>query len=115
MDLTIPTRPAAPSAGVLLLRASDAAGVAEPVRALMIAAVPGLTPQAVAVIETVKAHPGVRCAQLARVGPVGVTRASVPTLKVWFGVSLAVHMLLASALLFVLTRKRRNPREQPPR
>jgi len=114
MDLNTPTRPAAPSAAVLLLRASNAVGVAEPVRTLMTAAVPGLTPQTIALIETVQAQPGVRCAPLARVGPVGVTRASVHTLKVWLGISLAAHMVLASALLFVLTRKRYRG-AQPPR
>jgi type III secretory pathway lipoprotein EscJ len=114
MDLTTPTPAAAPSAAVMLLRASSAGPAVVPVRALLAAAVPGLTPQAVHVIETVQKQSSVQCAQLTRVGPVGVTRASAGTLKVWLGVSLVAHMLLASTLLFVLTRKRRKPGEQPP-
>jgi type III secretion protein J len=106
--LLTPLPASTPSAAVLLLRAASATAVSAAVRQLVVGAVPGITPQAVSIVETVRPDPVTRCAPLARIGPVGVTQASARTLKLWLGVALAINMLVASALLFVLTRKRRT-------
>jgi len=116
----------APSAAVLLLRAASAHEahglhdvhgadtVVESIRGLVTGAVPKMTPQAVSIVETVEPDSQVACPRLARIGPIGVAQASARTLKLWLGVGLSVHMLLAAIVLGVLTRQRRSARAQPP-
>jgi type III secretory pathway lipoprotein EscJ len=93
---------------LLLLTATHASGLGEQVRTLVAGAVPGLRASAIAIVETVQSESTARCAELARIGPVSVTRASETTLKAWLGIALSVHMLLAATLLFSLSRARRK-------
>jgi type III secretory pathway lipoprotein EscJ len=110
-DLTHASAPPTPSASVVLMRARNSQPVTESARALLLAAIPQLAPQSIAVIEnTVEEAPG-ECTPLSRVGPIGVTRDSTSMLKAWLAAALLVHMLLAAALLYVLTRQRGH---QPP-
>jgi type III secretory pathway lipoprotein EscJ len=101
--------PTAPSVAVLLLlTAAHASGLGDQVRTLVAGAVPGLRASAIAIVESVQGESTARCAELARIGPVSVTRASETTLKAWLGIALSVHMLLAATLLFSLSRARRK-------
>lgn len=96
-----------PSAAVLLLLDARSPQLLEKVRALLSGAVPGLSDAGIRIVETLRARPAQSCAELLRIGPVSVTRASAGSLKLWLGGALAADMLLAAALLFVLNRSRR--------
>jgi type III secretory pathway lipoprotein EscJ len=105
-----PPQPA-PSVAVLLLltAAARSSALDDQVRTLVAGAVPGRAASAIAIVASVQGGAAVGCAELARIGPVSVTRNSESTLKAWLALALSVHMLLAAALLFVLTRARRKP------
>lgn len=77
------------------------------VTALLTAAVPGLTGAGTRILQQTQNEPAPSCAELGHVGPLTVTRESLPTLKLWFGVSLIVHMFGSLALLLLVQRKRR--------
>jgi flagellar biosynthesis/type III secretory pathway M-ring protein FliF/YscJ len=111
LSLADPNGPvaSAPSVAILLLlTAAHTRAVDEQVRTLVAGAVPGLPASAIAIVETVQSASSTHCAELARIGPVSVTRTSERTLKAWLGIALSVHMLLAATLLFSLSRPRRK-------
>jgi type III secretion protein J len=119
LTLEDPAGPAqpAPSVSVLLLltAAARSGALDDQVRTLIAGAVPGVAASAIAVVESVQGGgAAVSCAELARIGPISVTRASETTLRAWLALALGLNMLLAAAVLFVLTRARRKPALQAP-
>ena len=92
----------------LVCDARNACPGADHIRALLSATLPGLAASNIRILQDVKAQTEKPCAELGHVGPLTVTRASLPTLKLWFAASLIVHMLGSLALL-VLVQKRRRP------
>jgi type III secretory pathway lipoprotein EscJ len=117
VHITLPVAPAMlfessaisikPNAAVLLLRSDRNAELVAQVRRLVSGAVPGLESEAITVVDTPRAKTAPACTELASIGPITVTKASARTLRAWLIAALSVHMLLAGALLFVLTRRRR--------
>lgn len=95
----------------LVCDAREACPGAERLQALLNAAVPGLTSSNIRVLQEVKAQAQRPCAELGHVGPLTVTRTSMPTLKLWFAASLVVHMLGSLALLLLVQRKRRSSKQ----
>jgi type III secretory pathway lipoprotein EscJ len=77
-------------------------------QALLSAAVPGLTNANIRILQQTQAQPEPACAKLGNVGPLTVTRASLPTLKLWLAASLVVHMLGSIALLLLVQKRRRQ-------
>lgn len=75
--------------------------------ALLSATLPDLTADNIRILRERRAAPEQPCAELGHIGPLTVTRASLPTLKLWFGASLIVHMLGSLALLAFVQRNRR--------
>ncbi|HTU63703.1 MAG TPA: hypothetical protein VMF89_34805, partial [Polyangiales bacterium] len=67
-----------------------------------------LTPSNTRVLQELKAPAAKPCAELGHVGPLTVTRATLPTLKLWFALSLIVHMFGSIALLLLVQRRRRS-------
>jgi len=100
--------PRAPAkASVLIERRDDAPALDETrIRTLVAGAVEGLEPAAVTVVQLAVATPRPWQRSLVRIGPIAVSAASVPALKAVLGVSLALDLLLALALV-VLVRGRR--------
>ncbi|HKP61302.1 MAG TPA: hypothetical protein VJV78_31455 [Polyangiales bacterium] len=94
------------AASVLLVRSVSSDSQALPARELVAGAVPGLTPAAVRVVETVRAASAVPAPSFARVGPITVTQASAPALRAWLGAGLLLQMLLAGAVLRPLLRRK---------
>jgi hypothetical protein len=80
---------------------------AEQLQPLLGAAIPGLSSSNIRVLQTpARVEPA--CADLGHIGPLTVTRASLPNLKLWFAASLVLHMVGSLALLLVVQRKRRQ-------
>jgi type III secretory pathway lipoprotein EscJ len=108
-DLLHPTTVAAPRALVsLVCGRAGACQSQEQLQPLLMAAIPGLNAKNIRVLTQIENVPEVACAELGHIGPLTVTRASLPTLKLWFAASLVLHMLGALALLFLAQRKRRQ-------
>ena len=101
----------APRVSVSITRIARARSTATQVSALVRAAFPTLTPDHLMLVERLQPEPETACAALSHVGPIAVVRDSASTLKLWLALALLVHMLLACALLYVLTRNRRARRE----
>lgn len=106
-ELLKPPPGAAARAVISLVCAKRGCPGAAQLTPLLSAAVPGLSSGNIRILQQTQAEPAQSCAQLGHVGPLTVTRESLPTLKLWFGVSLIVHMLGSVALLLVVQRKRR--------
>ncbi|HET8939144.1 MAG TPA: hypothetical protein VFN67_37120 [Polyangiales bacterium] len=106
-DLLKPPPSAAARALVSLVCAKPGCPAAPQLTPLLTAAVPGLSSGNIRVLTQTRAEPPESCAELGHVGPLTVTRESLPTLKLWFGVSLIVHMLGSVALLLLVQRRRR--------
>jgi len=102
-----PTGNASRAVVSLVCEARGGCPSSEHVRGLISAAVPGLPSSSIRILQELKAHTDQACAELGHVGPLTVTRASLPTLKLWFAASLIVHMLGSVALLAMVQRKRR--------
>lgn len=95
--------PRVPRASVLITLRPGAAVVDESaVRALVSGAVDGLSPDHVAVVQTPAPSDSVPRVRMVRVGPVQVTAASLPALKV----ALALNAFLAATLIVLLRRRR---------
>jgi type III secretory pathway lipoprotein EscJ len=114
VHVSLPTGPASlpeaqtpAAASVLLIRSASADSQVQPARELVAGAVPGLSPAAVRVVETVRAPGPSPGPQFARIGPITVTQASAPALKTWLAAGLLLQMLLAAALLRPLLRRQR--------
>jgi type III secretory pathway lipoprotein EscJ len=93
------------TASVLLVRTEARSPLTSAATELVAGAVPGLSPQAVRVVETLQPPTAAAKPDFARFGPVVVTRDSASTLKRWLAASLVLHMLLAAALLRPLLRR----------
>lgn len=107
-DFALDSTPATSRASVLVRHASDKPAPPEGyVRALVAGAVPGMSPEAVAVVAVRAARSGTSDAQLVRIGPIAVTRGSALTLKLVLGAAFALHLVLAALLLMVLRQKSR--------
>jgi type III secretory pathway lipoprotein EscJ len=107
-ELRAPPAASAPRAVVsLVCEGHGSCPVAEQLHALLSAAVPGLTSSNIRVLQETQRELDPACAELGHVGPLTVTRESLPTLKLWFAASLVVHMLGSLALLLVVQRRRR--------
>jgi type III secretion protein J len=104
--LDAPARPM--RASVLVRHTAGARPIDEAaVRALVAGAVDGLAPEHVVVIQT-ESEANVRSVSaIVQVGPISVTRSSVPALKLVLGGALVLDLLLAVALV-VLWRNRRG-------
>jgi type III secretion protein J len=102
-------RPA--SAGVLLLRAHGAPPIAEDaVRALVAASLPDIRPEAVSVLQAEAPRVPARAGRMVAVGPLSVARESAGTLRAWLAGILLVNVLLATALIVAVARKRATER-----
>ena len=75
---------------------------------LLSAAVPGIAASHVRVLTQLDSEAEPDCAELAHIGPLTVTRASLPMLKIWLAASLVLHMLGSVALVMLVQRKRRR-------
>jgi type III secretion protein J len=84
----------------------------EQVQAIVAGAVDGMRAEDVAVVGVAAAAPPEASAALVHVGPIAVARGSAGALKGVLGGALALHVLLALCLVFVVLRKRRA--EPPP-
>jgi len=100
--------PAPPQAAVLLVHRTGAPAIDQgAVRRLIAAAVSGLEPNAVTVVQTEsRAKVAAGAASTARVGPFSVRRESAPLLKGVLVVALLLNLALASALIWTVRRKR---------
>jgi type III secretion protein J len=101
--------PASVSASVLLRHRGAAPPIAAAeVQRLVAGAVPGLEPNAVSVVMT-PAPPRARQSEheLARLGPLTVTRASMTSLRVVIGVVVLVNTVLLGSLFALFSRLRR--------
>jgi type III secretion protein J len=100
--------PAPPlQAAVLLVRAHSAPPIDEnAVRTLVAAAVSGLAPSAVSIVQTQAAATPPSAAATARVGPFSVRRESAPLLRVVLALALLLDIAMAIALIWTVRRKR---------
>jgi type III secretory pathway lipoprotein EscJ len=108
-DLRRATASTAPRAVVsLVCDARKACPAADHIRGLLSAAVPGLSASNTRILQELKQATEKPCAELGHVGPLTVTRATLPTLKLWFAASLIMHMFGSLALLLLVQRRRRT-------
>ena len=100
--------PAPPQAAVLVVHRAGTSSVdARAVRTLVAAAVSGLDPNAVTVVQTQRSAKGAAgAASTVRVGPFSVRRESAPLLKGVLCVALLLNLAMAVALIWTLRRKR---------
>jgi type III secretory pathway lipoprotein EscJ len=103
---SLPETQTPPAASVLLVREHGAPALGSAATELVAGAIPGLSPSAVRVVESTLQPMAAATPQLARIGPVMVTRDSASTLKAWLAASLLLHIFLAAALLRPLVRRR---------
>jgi type III secretion protein J len=100
------------TAAVLIERRLGAAAIAdEPVQKLVAAAVTGLEPYRVAVIQVTPAAQEPSAPVWARVGPFVVARDSAGWLRVVLAGALALHLMMALALIALFRRGRQTTRE----
>jgi type III secretion protein J len=98
-----------PKASVLIQRRRGTSPIEESqVRALVAGAVEGLSADAVTVVQTTADAPHSAPRELARVGPITVTRDSARALKALLGSAFALDLMMAVALLVVVQRARRE-------
>lgn len=111
--LALDEDPPRPRASVLIRHRGERAPYDEAsLRALIAGAVPQMLPEDVALIAVPAVAADSRAERLVSIGPVSVTRGSATALKAILGSALALHVLLAGLLAFVLLRRRRPP--EPP-
>jgi type III secretory pathway lipoprotein EscJ len=103
-----PAASAARAVVSLVCAASGACPNSQRLHPLLSAVVPSLTANNLRVLQQDEATDEQACSELAHIGPLTVTRASLPTLKLWLAVSLIVHMLGSLALLSAVQRKRQQ-------
>ena len=100
--------PASGSPRVLVALSCDGRGAC-PTQAqlhtLLVAALPDLPRDHLRLVQQIETDAEAPCAELGHVGPLTVTRTSLPTLKLWFAASLVVHMLGSLALLLMVRRR----------
>lgn len=103
--LDAPVPPA--QAAVLLVRRAGGPAIDEQaVRALVAAAVSGLTPNAVAIVQTQATPVTETAVSTVRVGPFSVRRESAPLLRGVLAATLVLDIALAAALIWTVRRKR---------
>jgi type III secretion protein J len=99
--------PAPPQAAVLLVRRAGAQPIGEhDARKLVAAAVSGLDPKAVAIVQTQAARIAKSAATTARVGPFSVRRESAGLLRGVLAFALLLNLAMAVALIWTVRRKR---------
>lgn len=98
--------PPASSASVLLHVEEGASVDDDGVRALVAGAVPGLTPERVALVRSPMRAPHVPAEPLVSVGPIYVTQGSAFALRAVLAALLGVNVLLAAAVGVVVRRRR---------
>jgi type III secretion protein J len=111
-DLPLDAVPPSPRASVLLTyRASAVRPYADDaVRALVAGAVQGMAPTDVAVIGVpAPAAPTSAQTALVRLGPIAVTRGSAGALKLLFGSSIALNVLIALGAAVLVLRRKKPP------
>lgn len=101
------TAPAA-RASVLLRVRRGARVESESVRRIVAGAVEGLEPASVAVVVAAGSTVGAGPSPWVSFGPIRVARGSAPLLRGVLSVSLALHVVLATVLVFVVSRTRRR-------
>jgi type III secretion protein J len=104
-SLDAPAAP--PQAAVLLVRRAGVAPIAEhDARKLVAAAVSGLDPQAVTVVQTQAARVETSRASTVRVGPFSVRRESAGLLRGVLASALLLNLAMAVGLIWTVRRKR---------
>jgi type III secretion protein J len=104
--------PAPAQAAVLLVRGAGAAAIDETsVRRLVAAAVSGLDPGAVTIVQTQAVQTPQTAVATVRVGPFSVRRESAPLLKGVLALALSLDLAMALALIWAVRRKRAAHRE----
>lgn len=111
-DAPLDGTPASARASVLLRVRRGARIEAESVRRLVAGAIEGLDPASVAVVVAPGAAFEVGPSPWVRFGPIRVARGSAPLLRGVLSVSLALHVVFASVLVFVVARTRRRLERQ---
>jgi type III secretory pathway lipoprotein EscJ len=107
-DFASTLAPAAQASVLLSVQSGSAQVDAAAVRRLVAGAVAGLPPEAVVLEQTPSRAPAPKLPELTRVGPFTVTRASASLLRTTLASALALQVLLASAVIFLLERARRK-------
>lgn len=104
-----------PRASVLIRHRGARPGYSDDsVRALVAGAVQDMAPEDVAVVGVpVEIREADRGERLVSLGPVTVTRGSATSLKAILGGALALHVVLAGLLVWVVSRRRRTTRGTP--
>jgi type III secretory pathway lipoprotein EscJ len=103
---SFPVDPTPASAALLILERRSDAEIARKARALLQAALPELAPEAITLLESVSPRPDAGAPAFAQLGPIQVSSESAALLKLWFGLSLLLHMLLATSVLWLLRSRR---------
>jgi type III secretion protein J len=99
--------PEPPRAAVLLVRAHATPAIDQrAARALVAAAVTGLPPDAIAIVQTEAPPQAPIVAATARIGPFSVRRESAPLLRAVLALALLLDIALAIALIWTVRRKR---------
>ena len=99
--------PAPAQAAILLVRSAGAAAIDETsVRKLVAAAVGGLDPSAVTIVQTQAPRLAQTAVSTVRVGPFSVRRESAPLLKGVLALALSLDLAMAVALIWAVRRKR---------
>ena len=99
--------PPRPRASVLIKHRAGAAPYADnSVRALVAGAVENMRPEDVAIVSVIAGTAPADTADFVHLGPIAVSRGSAAVLKVFFGGSLILHILMAAGLVWVLRRRR---------
>lgn len=104
-----------PRASVLIRHRGARQGYSDDaVRALVAGAVQDMAPEDVAVVGVpVEIREANRGERLVSLGPVTVTRGSATSLKAILGAALALHVLLAGLLVWVVSRRRKAAAAPP--
>jgi type III secretion protein J len=96
-----------PKAAVLLRHARSAQAIDESaVRALIAGAVDGLSAERVTVVQVSASAPERTAPALVHVGPIAVSRDSAATLRLLLAVALGLDLLMAIALVILVSRAR---------
>lgn len=114
--LALDAPPPQPRASVLIRYRGEVAPYDEgAVRRLVAGAIDHLDEANVAIVGVSSPPPPELEGRLAHVGPIAVTRGSATTLKLVLGASLALNVIVALALVAVLTRRGRKaePTDEP--
>jgi type III secretory pathway lipoprotein EscJ len=105
--------PPAQAAVLLVRRAGGPAIDEQAVRVLVAAAVSGLTPGAIAIVQTHAAPMAETAVSTVRVGPFSVRRESAALLRGVLATTLVIDIALAAALIWAVRRKRATQVREP--